>query len=359
MSHKRNDNAKKKPWWMFGAVGLYLLSKGKAILPLLKFGKLGGAIVTMIASVGAYMLIAPFEMALGIVAMIFIHELGHVWAAKQKGLPVSAPVFIPFLGAFIAMKKHPRDAATEAYMALGGPVLGTVGAMIAFAIGWHWDIPILIAIANLGFFINLINLLPIHPLDGGRIATAVTRWLWLLGLVGGIVVIFYMRSYLFFIIWAMFAWDLYKQYVKYKGAGRPATYIARVELPVEEIIGCGGLIPGEEHKRELVFHTYSSLEGVQTVEVFWESIGLTDRIQLPLQGIVKRVHVQKIVHEPKMIVNKVIVHYIVEYETYINDRYYEVPVMIRWKFGVAYVLLAAFLLYMILIVKDILAPLVT
>ena len=71
--------------------------------------------------------------------MIFIHEIGHVLAAKQKGLPVSLPVFIPFLGAFIAMKKNPRDAVTEAYIAFGGPLLGTAGALICYLLGTATD----------------------------------------------------------------------------------------------------------------------------------------------------------------------------------------------------------------------------
>lgn len=76
------------------------------------------------------------------------------------------------------------------------------------------DSPLLYSLAYIGLLLNLINLLPIHPLDGGRIATAVTRWLWLVGLVGGLAIIVYLRSILFFIIWAMFAYDLYNKYVK-------------------------------------------------------------------------------------------------------------------------------------------------
>lgn len=84
--------------------------------------------------------------------MIFIHEIGHVLAAKQKGLPVTAPLFIPFLGALITMKRNPRDAVTEAYIAYGGPLLGTIGATAAFALGVYTDSNLLISIAYTGFF---------------------------------------------------------------------------------------------------------------------------------------------------------------------------------------------------------------
>src|SRR5690606_6293670 len=118
-------------------------------------------------SVGAYALIAPLQLAVGMVVMVLIHELGHVVAAKQKGLSTSAPVFIPFIGAMVNLERHPRNAATEAYIALGGPLLGSIGAFASYWIGNRWDSLLLLALAYIGFIINLVNLLPIHPLDGG------------------------------------------------------------------------------------------------------------------------------------------------------------------------------------------------
>lgn len=164
----------------------------------------------MAITIGTYAIIYPWGFAVGFVLLLFVHELGHVLAAKRKGLPVSAPLFIPFLGALITMKRQPLDAQTEAYVAMGGPLLGTVGAMAVYAGAYATDSPLLYALSYVGFFLNLINLLPIHPLDGGRISTAVTRWLWLVGLLGGIVVVVYLKSFLFFLIWAFFAYDLYK-----------------------------------------------------------------------------------------------------------------------------------------------------
>jgi Zn-dependent protease len=189
LAEEREQQKKNKPWWFIGAAGIYLLTKIKLLLPLLKLGTAGGTLLSMAVSVWAFALIAPFQTAVGLIVMIFIHEMGHVIASKQKGLPTSAPIFIPFLGAMINLKRNPRDAETEAYIAFGGPLLGTIGALGAFLIGWYWELPLFIYISWIGFFLNLINLLPIHPLDGGRITVSVSRWLWLIGLTGGLVII--------------------------------------------------------------------------------------------------------------------------------------------------------------------------
>lgn len=354
--NKAKRSKTKTPWWFIGATGAYLLTKAKAILPLLKFGKIGGAIFTMIVSVWVYALIAPLELAIGLVAMLFVHELGHVIAAKQKGLPVSAPIFIPFMGALINMRRHPRDAQTEAYLAMGGPVLGTVGALAVFAAGHQWNIPVLLVVANIGFFLNLINLLPIHPLDGGRIVVAVTRWLWLLGLIGGLAVIVYIKSILFFVIWVMFAVDLYQKFIQHRGRGTVHQLTGRAEIVVGDLLNQGGMIPGEEHKRDLTFRTYSNLDGEQFVEVFWESIGINEKFRLPTQGLIRRVHVVKVEHLPKEHVEKVIVYFQTEFETYIGDRYYDVPPSARWKFGMTYVALAALLIYMVNLTGTLIAP---
>lgn len=130
------QNRRSKTKWL-GGLGLLLVSVGsklKSILSLLKFGKFGATFFSMLVSVGAYALVFPWQTALGLVMMLFIHEMGHVWAARIKGLPVSAPAFIPFLGALIMMKKQPQDAKTEAFVAYGGPLLGTLGALVCFGL---------------------------------------------------------------------------------------------------------------------------------------------------------------------------------------------------------------------------------
>ena len=178
----------KKLLGSLGVVGVLLLKFGAKfkfiILPLIKFFpvifKTGG---TMILSIGAYAMVWGWWFALGFVLLIFIHESGHLLAAKKCGLKVGAPVFIPFMGAFIALKEAPRDAWIEAQVGIGGPLLGALGAAVCDLIYLATGNPMFRALAYTGFFLNLFNLAPIGTLDGGRIVTALSPWLWLVGLV--------------------------------------------------------------------------------------------------------------------------------------------------------------------------------
>lgn len=146
-----------------------------------KFGKIlltGG---TMLVSVFAYALVFGWRYAVGFVLLIFVHEMGHYMAARQRGLNVGAPTFIPFVGAWINLKDLPHDVETEAYVGLAGPVVGTVGALMCYFAARQFDSPLLLALSYSGFFLNLINLIPISPLDGGRVTAVISPRMWLLG----------------------------------------------------------------------------------------------------------------------------------------------------------------------------------
>jgi Zn-dependent protease len=153
------------------------------ILPVLKFFpiilKTGGS---MILSIVLYAQIWGWKYALGFVLLIFVHEGGHLIAARMMGLNVGAPVFIPFMGAVIALKEAPRNAWIEAIVGIGGPIAGALGALFCHLVFLGTGEPLWAALAYSGYFLNLFNLIPISPLDGGRIATAVSPWLWLPGL---------------------------------------------------------------------------------------------------------------------------------------------------------------------------------
>jgi Zn-dependent protease len=120
-----------------------------------------------------------------------VHELGHVIELRRQGVPASAPLFIPFLGAVIGMKELPDDAWKEARVALAGPILGSVGAAACWIAGEALDSELLVGLAFVGFFLNLFNLIPIVPLDGGRAAAALHPVFWFVGLLMmvGIVVV--------------------------------------------------------------------------------------------------------------------------------------------------------------------------
>jgi len=164
------------PVAVVGVVIAKFLAKVKFILPVLL--KSGG---TMLLMVWVYMQLWGWQFALGFVLLLLVHEMGHLIVARKFGLKVGAPVFIPFMGAFIALKEAPRNAWMEACVGIGGPLLGSLGALVCNALGEFFDAPIFIALAWFGYFLNLFNLTPVGMLDGGRIVTALSRWLWLPG----------------------------------------------------------------------------------------------------------------------------------------------------------------------------------
>ena len=149
--------------------------------------KLFATAATMLVSIGAYALLWPWQFAVGVVLLILVHEMGHVLEARRQGLPTSAPMFIPFMGALIALKEMPKDAWNEAKVALAGPVVGSIGAAVVWVAGVALDSNLLRAIAFFGFIINLFNLLPVYPLDGGRASEALHPIVWVIGLAGLVV----------------------------------------------------------------------------------------------------------------------------------------------------------------------------
>lgn len=157
---------------------------GKLLLLLLSGAKLGTLLKTggtMLISVVLYAFIFGWRYAVGFVALLFVHEMGHYLAARHRGLAVGAPTFIPFIGAWVELKDLPHDAETEAYVGLGGPLLGTVGAIACYFIARNEDSTWLLAVAYSGFFLNLFNLIPLSPFDGGRITAVLSPRIWLLG----------------------------------------------------------------------------------------------------------------------------------------------------------------------------------
>jgi Zn-dependent protease len=160
---------------------------GSLLLALLKFGKLGKILLTtgtMFVSVWAYAQLFGLWFAVGFVVLIFVHEMGHVWAAYKMGIPVSAPIFIPFMGALILTKKFGNKLVTQdAIIGIGGPALGTAGSAVCAFIYMGTGSLFFLALAYTGFFLNLFNLTPVYPLDGGWIVRAISPILWLLGLI--------------------------------------------------------------------------------------------------------------------------------------------------------------------------------
>ncbi len=203
----------KNGWWsrlkkalgplaVAGAVIAKFFAKLKFILlPLLKFLpillKSGG---TMLLMIWVYTALWGWKFGVGFVLLLLVHEAGHLLVAKKFGLNVGAPVFIPFMGAFIALKEAPRNAWMEACVGIGGPMLGTFGALVCNLLGEMFNAPVFIALAWFGYFLNLFNLTPVGMLDGGRIVTALSRWLSLLGFAA---LLWFGWKFPNFIVWLM------------------------------------------------------------------------------------------------------------------------------------------------------------
>src|SRR5215204_5434846 len=164
-----------------GVLAVKFAAKAKALLLVAPKLKLFTTSASMLVSVAAYSLIWGWTFAFGFVLLLLVHELGHVIQLRREGIPASAPMFIPFLGAVVAMKELPEDAAAEARVGLAGPVLGSLGALATLLIYWLTGDDFFKALAFTGFFLNLFNLLPVLPLDGGRAMAALSPRVWFVG----------------------------------------------------------------------------------------------------------------------------------------------------------------------------------
>jgi len=181
---------KKSRWgWLTSFGGLFLIFKASKIWVILqglfiflKFGKFLSTGLSMMLMIVVYTFIYGWKYAVGIVLLLFIHEMGHLTASRRLGIDTSLPMFIPFVGAIIQMKQAPKDAKTESIVGIAGPVFGALGAFVCLIIGELFNSGLMLALAYFGFLLTVFNLIPAHPLDGGRIVTAISLKLWLVGI---------------------------------------------------------------------------------------------------------------------------------------------------------------------------------
>lgn len=164
-----------------GAALSALLLKFPLLAPLLKFGWLG---FSALFSVVVYSLIFGWQFAVGLVALLFVHEMGHAVVMKLKGIPIGGMIFIPLLGAAVIMKQMPKNAKDEAEVGIAGPIAGAIAAMVCLTIARENPDTVWAPLAYFGFFINLFNLIPIVPFDGGRVLGAIDRRIWIIGFIG-------------------------------------------------------------------------------------------------------------------------------------------------------------------------------
>jgi Zn-dependent protease len=184
-----SDNRRRRGGIIAGILAVLGLILGKiqfVLLALLKFKGIWLTLVTTGVTALLYAQLFGWAFGVGIVLLILIHESGHVVVARVMGMPVTLPVMIPFLGAFVSMKQQPRTVAQESVMAIGGPILGSIAAGLCYlgylATPTSSTGQLLRALAYFGFLINLFNLVPVTPLDGGRVLSLLSKWFNVAGL---------------------------------------------------------------------------------------------------------------------------------------------------------------------------------
>ena len=185
-------------------LGLLKFSKlaviAKFLLTLLKASKFAGTFLSMALTIVLYAQIYGWLFAVGFVAVIFVHEMGHYFTSKKLGLDVSAPTFIPFLGAFIKMKSMPKIVKEEALSAIGGPAAGALITLVCLGLYFCTSTPYWAGLAYISALINLFNLLPFGSLDGGRISKAISPFIWVIGLILAIILIWKLHAYILLLI---------------------------------------------------------------------------------------------------------------------------------------------------------------
>jgi Zn-dependent protease len=169
------------PVFVAGLVVLKFAAKLKGLLLLLPKLKVLTTSASMLVSVAAYAVIWGWRFAVGFVALLFVHEMGHVVQMKREGVKVSGMLFVPFLGAAVGARSMGGNALAEARIGLAGPILGTLATAALIPLAETQDSDFLRALAFTGFFLNLFNLAPVVPLDGGRAMAAMAPWMWFAG----------------------------------------------------------------------------------------------------------------------------------------------------------------------------------
>jgi Zn-dependent protease len=185
----------------------WLAGLGTAALAFVKFGGLLllkipalGTLFSALVSLGFYSLAFGPWTAVGLVSMLFVHEMGHVLEIRRQGMQATAPIFIPFLGAAIFQRSHPTTAVKQAQIGIAGPIAGTIGATVAFFLYLSTGQEVLLLTALIGFGLNLFNLIPVWQLDGSWILAPVSKWVYVAGYALVVLAILWLHSILLILV---------------------------------------------------------------------------------------------------------------------------------------------------------------
>jgi Zn-dependent protease len=209
----------------------------KGLVLLIPKAKLLTTSGTALVSVAAYSLWFGWTFAVGFVLLLFVHEMGHVIQLRREGIKATAPMFIPFMGAVISAKSLGENALAEARVGLAGPILGTLGAGVCLVLGELVNSDLLRALAYIGFFLNLFNLLPVVPLDGGRAMAAMAPWMWFVGLGALVALLFIVPNPILLIIVLLGAVETYRRWQARKTRSLQQAAYYRVSTRSRLLVG--------------------------------------------------------------------------------------------------------------------------
>jgi Zn-dependent protease len=207
-------------------VGALLLKFGKVALLFLTKAKFLATSASMLVSVAAYALIWGWKFAVGFVALLFVHEMGHYIQLRREGVKPSGMLFIPFLGAAVGARSLGGSALAEARVGLAGPILGTIGCLVPAGIYLATGEEFWKALAFTGFFLNLFNLIPVVPLDGGRAMAAMAPWMWFVGFGAMVALLFIAPNPILILIVLLGGFETYRRWKQRKSGeeGNAAYY---------------------------------------------------------------------------------------------------------------------------------------
>jgi Zn-dependent protease len=197
----------KKFFAPLAGVGAFLAKFGAVLIKLKSVVFLGSAAVSVLA----YAQLWGWRFGLGFVVLLLVHELGHVGALRLRGIRSSALVFVPMLGALTAWKPQPRTAYEDAETALAGPVVGAAGSLLLGYWAHHIGSGLLMSLAFTGLILNLFNLAPVRPLDGGKVVDLLYPWIWGIGILGLLAYELYRPGAIALVLLLLAGYQLYHQ----------------------------------------------------------------------------------------------------------------------------------------------------
>jgi hypothetical protein len=236
MSTENNEGKKKEGTLLggLGVIGILLFKFKAAIFAIFKFGWLAKSFLSIILTIGVYSIFFGWPYAVAVVLLIVIHEGGHFIWMQALGLNPKAPIFVPGIGAFTAMTNLPPDAVTRAWVAFAGPLVGGVCSAAMYWSGGQLNNGWLMAAGSFGFMLNLLQLIPAKPLDGGFIVLAISRWLLLPGSILLCAVALMFHSFLFGIIGIF---SLYRAVKQLFGKEKVEDNVIAATIPQRFVIG--------------------------------------------------------------------------------------------------------------------------